>query len=82
MVLLSWGIAFFEYIFQVPANRFGSIETGGSFDIFQLRVLQEVISLVVFTLVVLLIFKGETLKWNHIAAFACLILAVIFIFKK
>jgi uncharacterized protein len=82
LVLLSWGIAFFEYIFQVPANRFGSIETGGSFDIFQLRVLQEVISLVVFTLVVLIFFKGETLKWNHMAAFACLILAVIFIFKK
>lgn len=81
-MLMSWGIAFFEYIFQVPANRYGSQELGGPLNIFQLRILQEVISLVVFTVMVGIMFKQESFKWNHLAAFICLILAVFFVFKK
>ena len=82
IVVISWAIALFEYCFQVPANRIGSAELGGPFTIWQLKVIQEVISLVVFTLFVVVCMKGETLKWNHIAGFACLILAVYFIFRK
>ncbi len=82
VILLSWGIAFFEYIFQVPANRMGFTEYGGPFNLWQLKVIQEVITLVVFTVFVLLVFKTETLKWNHVVGFVFLILAVLFIFKK
>ena len=82
IVLISWGIALFEYFFQVPANRIGSHELGGPFTLWQLKVIQEVISLVVFTLFAVLFVKGDPLKWNHIAGFACLVLAVYFIFRK
>lgn len=78
---ISWGIAFFEYCFQVPANRLGFRENGGPFDIMQLKVIQEVITLLVFTAFSVIAFKTE-LKWNHLAAFVCLVLAVYFIFKK
>ena len=82
VILLSWGIAFFEYCLQVPANRIGFIENGGPFSLMQLKVIQEVISLTVFTVIVTVFFKGESLQWNHLAAFACLILAVFFVFLK
>ncbi|MBO7185264.1 MAG: DMT family protein [Alistipes sp.] len=82
IVLISWGIALFEYCFQVPANRMGSAVNGGPFDIWQLKVIQEVISLVVFTLFAVLFVKGDPLKWNHLAGFACLVMAVYFIFRK
>lgn len=82
VVLVSWGFALFEYMFQVPANRIGFRENGGPFTLFQLKVIQEVLTLIVFTLFALFFFKNETLKWNHLAAFACLILSVYFIFKK
>lgn len=82
VILFSWGIAFFEYCLQVPANRIGSSINGGPFSLMQLKVIQEVISLTVFTVFMLLCFKGATLQWNHIAAFACLILAVFFVFLK
>ncbi|QED36882.1 DMT family protein [Antarcticibacterium arcticum] len=82
IIMISWGIAFFEYIFQVPANRIGFREYGGPFSLIQLKVLQEVITLVIFTLFTLLVFKNETFKWNHFAGFICLVLAVYFIFKK
>ena len=82
IVLISWGIALFEYCFQVPANRIGSAELGGPFTLWQLKVIQEVISLTVFTLMVTLMFKGQALQWNHFAAFGCLILAVYFVFMK
>lgn len=82
VVLVCWGIAFFEYCFQVPANRMGSLQYGGPFSLWELKVSQEVISLTVFTLFMLLCMKREPLKWNHIAGFVCLILAVVFIFKK
>lgn len=82
IILISWGIALFEYIFQVPANRIGFKETGGPFSLIQLKVIQEVITLVVFVIFTLLTFKNEQFKWNHLAAFVCLILAVYFVFKK
>jgi uncharacterized protein (DUF486 family) len=81
-ILLSWGIAFFEYCFQVPANRIGFSENGGPFNLWQLKVLQEVITLIVFMIFTLVFFKNESLKINHIIGFFFLILAVYFIFKK
>ncbi len=81
VIAFSWGIAFFEYCLQVPANRLGFRENGGPFDIMQLKVIQEVITLVVFTVFSIIAFKLE-LKWNHLAAFVCLVLAVYFVFKK
>ena len=82
VILSSWGIAFVEYCLMVPANRIGSNINGGPFSLIQLKVIQEVISLTVFTLIVTLVFKGETLQWNHLVAFVCLILAVFFCFIK
>ena len=74
-VVVSWGIAFFEYCLAVPANRIGY----GTFSGQQLKVMQEVITLAVFA-VFSVAFLGETLRWNFLAAGACLIAAVIFIF--
>lgn len=82
VILMSWGIAFFEYCFQVPANRIGYQGNGGSFNLWQLKVIQEVVSLVVFTLFTILVFKTEILRWNHLIGFLLLVLAVYFIFKK
>lgn len=82
IVLISWGIALFEYFFQVPANRIGFKEYGGPFSLVELKVLQEVITLVVFMIFTLVFFKNETLKINHFIGFAFLVLAVFFIFKK
>ena len=82
VILFSWGIAFVEYCLMVPANRIGSNINGGPFSLIQLKVIQEVISSTVFTLIVTLVFKGETLQWNHLVAFVCLILAVFFCFIK
>ncbi len=82
IILLSWGIALFEYFFQVPANRIGFKGNGGPFTLLQLKVIQEVITLVVFTLFSLIAFKNETFRWNHLVGFLLLILAVYFIFRK
>jgi len=82
VILFSWGIAFFEYCLQVPANRIGSNINGGPFNLMQLKVIQEVISLTVFTVLVTVFFKNEPLQWNHFAAFGCLIAAVFFVFLK
>ncbi|ERM84273.1 membrane protein [Rhodonellum psychrophilum GCM71 = DSM 17998] len=82
IVMISWGIALFEYFFQVPANRMGFNENGGPFSLVELKVLQEVITLIVFMVFTLLFFKNETIKLNHIIGFGFLILAVYFIFKK
>lgn len=82
VVLLSWSIALFEYCFQVPANRLGSAQYGGPFSLWELKVIQEVITLVVFTIFTVVFMKSETLRWNHLAGFVCLVLAVYFIFKK
>jgi uncharacterized protein (DUF486 family) len=82
IILISWGLAFFEYCFQVPANRIGSQEYGGPMSLFQLKILQEVITLVVFAVMAIFVFKTDTFRWNHVAGFMCMILAVYFIFRK
>lgn len=82
VVLLSWGIALFEYFFQVPANRIGFEGNGGPFSIWQLKVIQEVISLIVFSVFTIVVFKNETFRLNHLIGFGFLVLAVYFIFKK
>ncbi len=82
VILFSWGLAFFEYCAQVPANRIGSNINGGPFSLVQLKVIQEVVSLTVFTIIVSFLFKGQPLQWNHFAAFGCLVLAVFFVFLK
>lgn len=82
IVFISWGIALFEYFFQVPANRLGYQLYGGPFSLVELKVIQEVITLVVFVLFTLLFFKNETFRWNHLVGFGFLVLAVYFIFKK
>lgn len=82
IIFISWGLALFEYFFQVPANKIGYSENGGPFSLMQLKVIQEVITLVVFVIFSLLFFKNETLRWNHAVGFVFLVLAVYFIFKK
>ena len=82
IIAFSWAIAFFEYSLQVPANLIGFEGNGGPFSLMQLNVIQEVISFVVFTVVANLLFQGQHLHWNHLAAFICLVLAVYFIFMK
>jgi uncharacterized protein (DUF486 family) len=77
VILASWGIAFFEYIFQVPANRIGY----GKFNGAELKTIQEVITLVVFSFFSVLYLK-ESFKWNYAVGFILIILAVFFIFKK
>ena len=81
VILFSWGIALFEYMCQVPANRLGIIDNGGPFSLMQLKVIQEVVSLIVFTVIATVMFKGESFHWNHVAAFFCLVAAVYFCFK-
>ncbi len=82
IILLSWLLALPEYSCQVPANRIGFEGNGGPFNIMQLKVIQEVVSLAVFTVFVTVFFNGETLRWNHLAAFFCLVMAVYFVFYK
>ncbi len=82
IILISWGIALFEYALQVPANRIGFKENGGPFSLVELKVIQEVITLSVFVVFSVIYFKNETLRLNHFIGFVFLILAVYFIFKK
>ncbi len=82
IILISWGIALFEYMFMVPANKIGFKDNGGPFSLIQLKVIQEVITLLVFAVFTLLVFKTETFRINHLIAFIFLILAVYFMFKK
>lgn len=82
VILGSWAVAFFEYMFQVPANRIGFNENGGPFSLWQLKIIQEAITLTVFTIFMLVFFKDSSLRWNHVIGFALLILAVFFLFKK
>ena len=81
VVLFSWGIALFEYSFMVPANRIGFDGNGGPFSLVQLKIIQEVITLFVFTLFSLIAFNVH-LAWNHVAAFVCMVGAVFFVFMK
>ena len=80
IILCSWGLAFFEYCFMIPANRVGSQINGGPFTLMQLKIIQEAISLTVFTVIVATVFKGEPIRWNHIVSFGLIILAVFFAF--
>ncbi len=82
IILISWGIALFEYVFQVPANRIGFNQNGGPFSLIQLKVIQEVITLIVFAVFTLLVFKTETFRLNHLYSFIFIVLAVYFMFKK
>lgn len=82
VIAFSWGIAFFEYCFQVPANRLGFNGNGGPFSLVQLKVIQECVSLIVFTIIANVLFQGQALHWNHAAAFLCLVAAVYFVFMK
>lgn len=82
IILLSWGVALFEYTAMVPANRMGSNINGGPFTLMQLKIIQEVISLSVFTLICSLVFKSQPIQWNHLVAMGCMVLAVFFCFLK
>jgi uncharacterized protein (DUF486 family) len=82
VILVSWGIALFEYSFQVPANRIGFSENGGPFSLWELKVIQEIITLSVFTVFTIIFFKNEPFRVNHLIGFGFLVLAVYFIFKK
>jgi uncharacterized protein (DUF486 family) len=82
VILISWGLAFFEYIFQVPANKIGYKDNGGPFSLFELKTIQEAVSLTVFALITVFVFKTEKMAWNHLVGFLLILLAVFFIFKK
>lgn len=79
VIVASWSIAFFEYCLQVPANRLGFEGNGGPFSLMQLKVLQEIITLVVFLIFSVVAFQMQ-IRWNHIVACLCLIGAVYFVF--
>ena len=81
IILISWGIALFEYTAQVPANRIVYAENGGPFNLWQLKVMQEAITLIVFTFFTIIVFRNETFRLNHFIGFSFLVLAVYFIFK-
>lgn len=82
VILFSWMLALAEYCLQVPANRIGFRDNGGPFTLMQLKVIQEVITLMVFVGFSATFFKGESLHWNHLAACICLVLSVYFVFMK
>jgi uncharacterized protein (DUF486 family) len=82
IILISWGLAFFEYLFQVPANEGGFKGNGGPFSLVQLKTIQEAITLIVFMVFTLIFFKDEKLGWNHLVGFGLIVLAVFVIFKK
>lgn len=82
VILASWSIALLEYFFMIPANNIGSRINGGPFSLMQLKIIQEAISITVFTIISVTVFNSETLQWNHIVAFALIIGAVFFAFLK
>ncbi|WP_167618044.1 DMT family protein [Maribellus sediminis] len=82
VIVFSWSIALIEYACQVPANRIGFIDNGGPYTLLQLKVIQEVITLIIFTVFSIVVFNTGSLQWNHFAAFLCLVLAVYFVFMK
>ncbi|MBP3762747.1 MAG: DMT family protein [Bacteroidales bacterium] len=82
IILLSWGVALLEYLVMIPANRIGSQITGGPFTLMQLKIIQECLSLTVFTVMVATLFKGEPIRWNHFVSFGLIVLAVFFAFLK
>lgn len=82
VILLSWGIALFEYVFQVPANKIGHKDNGGPFSMFELKTLQEFISISVFLFFLIFVFKEEKPSWNHYVGIGFMILGVFLVFKK
>lgn len=82
IIIVSWGIALFEYMLQVPANRLGFKETGGPFNLIQLKIIQEVISIIVFVVFSVTFFRNEEFRWNHVFAFVLIVVAVYLVFKK
>ena len=82
VILASWGVALIEYSFMIPANNIGSRINGGPFTLMQLKVIQEAVSLTVFTIIATTVFNNETLQWNHIVAFVLIVAAVFFAFLK
>ncbi len=80
IIIGSWLIALVEYCFAVPANRLGSAVNGGPYSLVELKVIQEVVSLLVFTIVAMVMFKGEQLHWNHFLAFMLIVAAVYLVF--
>ena len=82
VIVFSWAIALFEYSFMIPANRIGYVGNGGPMTLMQLKVTQEAITLIVFTVITIFVFGDETLRWNHIAAFVLLVGAVYLAFLK
>lgn len=80
VIIFSWVIALCEYSFMIPANRIGYTGNGGPFTLMQLKVLQECITLVIFTVFTMFVFGNETLRWNHVAAFVLLVAAVYLMF--
>lgn len=82
VILFSWGIALLEYMCQVPANRIGFEGNGGPYSLMQLKVMQEVITLVVFVIFCTFAFESFQIRWNHYLAFALLIGAVYLVFMK
>lgn len=82
IILASWGLALFEYCFMVPANRLGADINGGPFNLVQLKVIQECVSLIVFSLILAFCFKTQSLHWNHLVSFVFLVIAVFFAFLK
>ena len=82
VILASWGVALFEYSFMIPANRMGSVVHGGPFTLVQLKVIQEAVSLIIFMIISIKVFKMGEFNWNHLIGFGFLVLAVYFIFKK
>ncbi len=82
VILLSWLVAGLEYCLLIPANSIGSDINGGPYSLMQLKVIQEVISVSVFTVIVMMCFQGQHLHWNHVTAFLCLVAAVCLVFWK
>jgi uncharacterized protein len=82
IILVSWGLAFFEYVFMVPANKIGFNGNGGPFSLIQLKTIQEAISLSVFAMITIFVFKTDKFAWNHALGFLLIVVAVFLIFKK
>ncbi len=82
VIIFSWGVALFEYCFQVPANRIGFDGNGGPFSLMQLKVMQEVITLIVFVVFSIIAFENFSIRWKHVLAFVFLIAAVYLVFMK
>lgn len=82
IILISWGLALFEYILQVPANKIGFAQNGGPFNLLQLKMIQEILNLVIFVLFTLVVFKTEQFKMNHLYGAVFLMISIYFFFKK